>query len=184
MSLFVIDHQDRLVLNPDILSITAFRKIWEMYEDKLVAEKYLCYIYHYASDDLDNPYQGYTNEERKIRLTTEYLKQDPKTFVLPPEIDVAIADYIELSDTFELRILRNSKKAVEKMAEYLGNVDFAALNELTFEAIYDPKKVTDIVKAIGPALKSITELEEGARKSKKSGASKVRGGGAVGMFEN
>lgn len=163
------------------LSIPEFKAIWNSDESdsKVDAKGIFAYIYHTV--DPQSVYKNLNDREKHKTLVVDYVKKAG----WKPDKDVkkAIKKYERLIETPELRLVRSSKRLLDKMADYFNQVDFTELNPETGLPVYDPKKLVDTIKQLSSVARSIDELEEAVARGEASKSEKLRGNTEFNIFE-
>ena len=159
-----------VVINPTVIWIPEFKKIWDRDRSKTKekASREISYIVFLHS--FQSPYQAYTEKDRESKILQDYFKDSPDW---KPDEDVkaAIKKYNELQDSAALRLLRTSKKALEKIEEFMDSA-----------APEDVDKIVKNTKELGNIMHSLDNLEKQVQKQQLEKAS-VRGGQDVGLWE-
>jgi hypothetical protein len=73
-------------------------------------------------------------------------------YVISDELRAAIGRYEKLRDSRNLRLIKSAWKAVDKLQEWLDNVDFT-------DPKYDPKEVTANIANLGKLVNGLQQLE-------------------------
>lgn len=167
--LFDID-RGHVVMNPTVLWIPEFKKIWDRdkSKDKAMASKEISYIVFMHS--FSSPYQSYAERDREKKVLNDYFK-GMEGWKPDTTIKAAVKKYNELQDSVSLRLLRSSKKALEVIEEFFTNADPDQVD-----------KVVKNAKELGNLIQSLDKLEKQVQKEQHENAN-VRGGEAVGLFE-
>jgi len=169
--LTIKNHQ--LELNPDVLAIPVFKKIWDSdkTEGKHKAYKELLYVYYVA--DHKSPYSKYPKEERTMKVAMDIMGEKWKC---SSDLQKVIDEYVytQTRNLPSLRLLMSAREAVHELANWLDNVDY----EVT-----EPAKVTRALGDIGKIINSLNALEEKVKKEITT-TSRARGGGVEGAYEN
>lgn len=143
------------------LMIKPFKTIWEQdeTEDKGEAIKMLSFIELFCSPKKSNPYHGYSEDERYIKLKEEIY--DDAQYELSYLVTDGIIKYENLlenaSPTYSL--LRTCEQTTERLKEALTTID---INERTRSggAVYKPKDITGALSEIADVAKNIETLRE------------------------
>lgn len=167
--LFDID-RGHVIMNPTVLWIPEFKAVWDRddSEGKAIASKEVSYIVFMHG--FNSPYDAYSERDREKKILNDYFK-DMKGWKPDKVVKAAEKKYLELQDSIALRLLRTSKKALEKV-------------EMFFEEA-DPEHIDKIVKnakELGNLIQSLNKLEEQVRKERHE-ANSARGGQGIGLFE-
>lgn len=173
MKLFDIQG-DRVIIHDETLGIPCFRKLWESSEFKDKATDYISYIVF--NNKYDSPYvKAFNIEDRESHLKRKMFG-DPN-YKLPVEVLECEAEYVRLTETLFIGLLKNARDRLESISKYYK---LALNDELTDDRI---KVIIAGIKELGNTAKSLEILEENARKEESLLASKVRGGGEINTFE-
>ena len=160
----------QVVMNPTVLWLPEFKKIWsrDTGEDKGIATREISYIVFLHG--YNSPYMSYSERDREAKILRDYFK-DMKGWKPDKVVKAAIRKFNELQDSISLRLLRASKMALEVIEEFF----------LTAE----PDQVDKVVKnakELGNLIKSLDQLEKQVQKEQLESSS-VRGGQGIGLFE-
>lgn len=159
-----------VVMNPTVLWIPEFKNVWDRDKSvsKELATKEISYIVF--KHGFNSPYNAYSEKDREKKIVKDYFK-DISGWKPDKDVKAAEKKYLELQDSIALRLLRTSKKALEKVEEF-------------FE-LADPDQIDKIVKnakELGNLIQSLNKLEIQVQKEQHEQNS-IRGGDAVGLFE-
>lgn len=180
MKIFDIN-KGHVVLDPNVLAIKEFKKLWDRDDSKDKSNAYndISYITFVYDNSKDNPYRGYNIESRKKIVAKDvYGKQNVK---LDKDVKNAINKFVELQETTYTRLLTAGLHAAEKLTEYYHNVDFSKVDSRG-KSLYDINTVTRNLKELGDLIKSLKSLEEMVRKDELDNT-KVRGDNVIGPYE-
>jgi len=162
----------KVVIHQDTLAIPCFKRIWDMYDDKDIAMKYIDYIFFKYHPD--SPYViSMPLEYRDKKLRSEYFEEGWE-----PTEDILYAEtsYKEFLDTLLLQLLTGFRNAIAAISGYLNSIITGSL---------DMKTVKEALTAAGQldkTIKSITSLEKQVRKEEME-STRVQGGSEIGHFE-
>jgi len=167
--LFDID-RGKLVLNPTVLWVPEFKKLWtrdkKKNKDKAIAEiSYVVFMYSFKS-----PYTAYNEEERRVKVLEDFLKEY-KGWKPDKEVEAAIKKYLELQDSISLRLFRATRLALEKIEEYFREADKSDINTIVKNS-----------KELGNLVQSLDKLEKQVQKEQLESSS-IRGQSEAGLFE-
>ncbi len=162
----------RVVISNAALSIPPIKKVWDSNKDKDVAYSEISYIVlknHPRSPYVISMY--YEDRDKKLRRELFDDKWSPSE-----ELLIAEKEYIELSDTLSLKLLRGLRKGLENASKYLlglvsDNMDMRMV-----------KDILDNASKADKAIKAIDSLERQVIKDELN-SSTVRGGSEIGHFE-
>lgn len=166
--LFDID-KGNVVMNPAVLWIPEFKKLWTRDKSKGKGMAHLEVSYVVFKNGFNSPYQAYSEKDREGKILNDYFSHLPDW---EPDKVVKAAEkkYNELQDSVALRMLRTSKKALEKIEQFFDEAE--------------PEDVDKIVKnaeKLGNLITSLNKLEEVVKKEQHDKA--ARGGEEIGLFE-
>lgn len=178
MSIFAFK-EGKVAIEPLNLTIPEFKEIYDRDKssDKSVAYLELCYVYHMS--DFKSPYNNYDDKDKDSKIKYDYFKDTKWT----PDIliTLAISKYKELNETPSLKLLKDCRKAIEKVRTYLSTVD---MNE-TDDNGRKVNKITELSKAIsdvGKMVESLDKIEDRVKKEELNNT-KVRGNKRISDFE-
>ena len=116
--MFTIDISNRIIIEPDLLAIDAFKSIWDSdtTKDKINAYKELKYVYFVA--DVKSPYKQSTldTEELKEKVTNDFMDKGWKESKL---VTKAIEKYKELQYSKALQALDSADNALAQVTNLL-----------------------------------------------------------------
>lgn len=167
MELFDIE-AEKVVLDPNILYIPEFKKIWDRdkNKDKNIATAELAYITYLCNLSSKNPYNAYSDKDKEIKVRNDTIKREPDK-----EINKAIEKYKEMQQTVTSRLLTSAKIAANVLAEYFENAKAE-----------DATEIIRNIEKLGNAVKSLYALEIQVQKEQLENKS-IRGGKELGMYE-
>lgn len=175
MRLFTIKGDD-VEIHPETLTIPEFKELWD--SDRTKSKTYtrmvFAYTYHLLSPG--SPYVNVRNKKEELQKNILNGKK------LTKKAKAAIDKYVELTETPEERLLKAALVAVDKVSEFLVNIDLNTVNERTGSPVY---KVTDITKAlreIRTISKDLVEIKD-LLKSNEEESEEFRGGQELNMFD-
>lgn len=163
---------DKIVIKPEALCISPFSDIWknDKTKDKKAATNKIKYIWFYT--DYDSPYKKNVPENvRGKRIIDEVIKD--KEFKVDEDITKAIALYIDLYTSPEMRLIDGANTMINRMDE------FFRMTEIDGENI---KKATDSIIAMPKLVQALKDARKAAEAEKESGT-RVRGNAEIGLFE-
>jgi len=182
MELFELDENMLPVVTPQALLIPAFKKIVTRDKDRFkeLAKKELAFLFLYCNYNSD--FTGLPDAER-LDVCKQELKL-PDNWVIDKYIEDAIVEYVKQTESNKpfIKFLKSCYTGLEKIRKYIEEIDLSELDG-NGKPVYSAK---DLVMNIGKAselITSISELEEKVKKQALSTA-KVRGGQAIGSFED
>ena len=148
----------KLVIKPEALAIKAFKTIWDndTSDTKYKAIQLLSYIYFMFDPRSD--YMYITNDEdRHIKITNDLGFR--KNWRITKDMEKAIEVYSQSVQTASSQILETSRKIIDRMNDYLLEVDF---DEVGIDKISNvTNRLPDIIEKLQKAEKLVVqELEE------------------------
>jgi hypothetical protein len=105
----------------------------------------------------------------------------PPDYKISAKLEAAIAKYTKLLDSRNLRLLRGANAAVDKLANYLNDVDFTKA-DANGKPLYDPKDLISNISNLGKVIEGLEKLEEQVLKEEGS-ESTTRGSAEKGRLE-
>jgi hypothetical protein len=163
MDLFVVEGT---VVKPSIhaLIISPYKEIWERDKipEKSEAIRTFTYIEFCCSYKKSNPYKGFAEDIRKIKVGEAVYKEDYINFVEDSLIKEGIELYeklrIEASPTIQYYLA--AKAGAEKMMNWLNTFDMATINTRTGMPMYKPREITSALRDTYEVMKTLNALEE------------------------
>jgi|SRR6187402_909413 len=147
--------------NPNTLLIEPFKTIWERDTTpiKSLASKEFTYIEFMSSKMKDNPYRGYDDDLRHLRLVKEFLPEGWNPDKLIEQGLIKVAEFQkEASETYSYFI--SVINAANKMKQFFDSFDMNAKNERTGLPIYKPKDITGAMIDTEKVLQNINAMKE------------------------
>ena len=181
MNLFEIVNNN-VTFSPQALLVKPFKEIWDKdeTEDKSVAIRELSYIYYMADERSDFMHildEGERTEEIKRFIDL------PKNFDSKrKELIRSIHYYKQMSETTSTKLLQSTRLVLQKISEFLDNIDMDERDERTKKPIHDIGKITASVEKIPKLIKAINEIEKEVIKEKELKAQS--GNKSISMFDD
>jgi len=169
---------NKIVFDPNVLSLPWFKVIWEADKSKSKEEamKLLSFIFYLV--DNKSPYIGYPREERRENIIKDIIKD--KKWKESEQVLEAIKKYEEYSVTRSSRLLDSTRGLIDRLSEYFRTLKFDPNGDPEFEL----KKAAAVQKAtadIGKTIESLNNLEERVKKEITQKTT-VRGNQTLGQF--
>jgi hypothetical protein len=172
---------DVVTFSPQALMVKPFKEIWDKDESegKTMATLELAYIY-YVADERSDFMHILDTDERVAEI---------KTFIdLPDNFDHtrkelvrAVHYYEKLSETTSTKLLQSTRLVLQKISQFLDNIDLDERDDRTKKPVHDIGKITSSVEKIPKLIKAINEIEKEVIKEK---ALKAQSGNKeMAMFE-
>jgi len=162
-----------VVIHPDMLTIPAFKKVWDSFKDKNLATKYLWYIV--LKNKYDSPYVE-TMERDLIEPTLKKELFNDENYQLPDIVLEAEKVWIARSYSLLEYMLDGLLLKLEGAAKYYH---LSKDEEMDLDSI---KKLTDGAKNMAGVIESIVKLKSQVR-AEEIKNNRVRGGGEMNPFE-
>lgn len=175
--LFDIDG-GKVVMNPTILWLPEFKKIWDRDKSKgkEVAAREISYIVFLHS--FQSPYQAYSEADRESKIISDFFKEGWK----PDDcVKAGIKKYLELQDSAVLRLFNSTKLALEAINVHFKRV-YNKVVESEDDMDIDIDKLVKNAERLGNLVQSLEKLKVQVQKEQLDNTS-IRGGQGVGMFE-
>ena len=179
MNIFEIVN-NQVTWSPQALMLKPFRKIWDSDKDK---EKFnatleLSYVYYMADERSD--YMYILNEQERHEAVALALNLDK--WKKPKYIDPAIEFYKEVSETTSTKLLQSTRGVIEKISEFLDDINLEERDQRTQKPIHDITKITAAVEKIPKLIRALNEIEKEIIKEKELKAQS--GNKIVGLFDD
>tara|TARA_R110000796_G_scaffold181330_1_gene297845 strand:- start:14501 stop:15055 length:555 start_codon:yes stop_codon:yes gene_type:complete len=165
MNLFEIVN-NVVTFSPQALAIKPFKAIWDAdeSEDKQMAMLELSYIYYMADDRSD--FMHILDKEEREEEIIQFVNL-PKGWVgKRKELVRAIHYYEQLSETTSTKLLRSTRLLLEKISEFMDNVNMNERDERTKKPIHDISKITATVEKVPKLVRALNEIEKEVIKEK------------------
>lgn len=172
-------NKGQIEVRPEVMMVSEFKALWDRDKDQLKTKAYKELFYVYCMCDYSSPYNGYSPYEKEGRVKQDCFKDDK--YVIDKPIKDAMAKYIKLTETTNLRLLRSARSAAEKLGVYFDLVNFDELDSQG-RPLYNAKDLADNLKKVGDIVDSLSKLEVQVKKEQLE-SSVIRGGGSVGDYE-
>lgn len=160
LELFILNEDNYPIPNPEILTISCFKKIVDRSNKKdNLGIKELAYIYWEAS------YQSPFKEEVIEELKLEKIKKDVDLSEIwfPDELVLeGVQKYKDLQRTPSMRFLETAEKALENLRTYLDETDLQKTIESGTrkgELVNDVKKYGDMFTSMPTKIKAYQEMK-------------------------
>lgn len=182
--LFEFDGQN-ITINPILLSIVEFEKIWkrDKSKDKSKARKEIIFIYGMTSNAKDNIWKDYLRLKERENIIIEDLFGD--TVWVPDRlVEKAIEKFKQrYSKNAAELLLETSMLSMLKVKEFLDTID---LNERDSQGrlIHNPKIILDTAKQSVKTYLDIEDVITKINNNKQLSKDRLRGGSDEGLFED
>lgn len=163
----------------EALMIPEFAALWKRDKNKNKdnAKTEIAYIYFIL--DFKSPYLAYSNEERESVIKKDLFKNE--NWKPDKEISDAMHKYTEMMETPVTRMLKSAFKGVDKLQEFLDNVD---LDERTRSGgvVFKAGEVSKTIGDLDKVASSVKGLMDKAYQEEES-FEKSRSGTMGGLLE-
>jgi hypothetical protein len=165
MNLFEIVN-NVVTFSPQALMIKPFKAIWDAdeSEDKTQALLEMSYIYYMADDRSD--FMHILDHDEREEEVAKFIGLPDSWSGNRKELVRAIHYYEQLSETTSTRLLKSTRLVLQKISEFLDNINMNERDERTKKPIHDISKITSAVEKIPKLVKAINEIEKEVIKEK------------------
>ena len=170
----------KIVIEPEILTLKPFKKIWERdksaNKNKAISE--IAFIYFMADPRSD--YQYLTDEKERKEAIKEGEGLSNKW-----EPDKVVLEALEFYNSFKptsALLLEDTRFAVDKLRKLLREIDLEKIDSKG-KPIYTLNSITATIKQIPMLVKDLDEAEKALASELKS-VGKMRGSGEKTIFED
>jgi hypothetical protein len=181
MNLFQITN-NVVTFSPQALLIAPFKAIWDAddSEDKRQASLQLGFIYYMADDRSD--FLHILDIDERISEIKKFLDLPKKFTGKGKDIVRAIHFYEKLSETTSTKLLASTRLVLQKISEFLDNINMDERDARTNKPIHDIGKITASVQKVPALIKAVNEIEKEVIKEKEMKAQ--NGNKTNAMFED
>lgn len=165
MNLFELEN-NVVTFSPQALLISPFKEIWDKDKtsSKHEATLKLAFIYYMADERSD--FIHILNTDDRIEEIKTFIDM-PKNFTgKSKEIVRAVHYYEKLSETTSTKLLQSTRLVLQKISEFLDNINIDERDERSKKPIHDIGKITASVEKIPRLIKAINEIEKEVIKEK------------------
>lgn len=177
MELFELKNND-VVVHPAAYTLTPFIPIVKQRSKKKVMKE-LAYIYFMA--DYKSDFSDLLDEKERSEEVKEVLDL-PDTWTPSEDVKNAMIFYKERQMTPSMHLLESTLKFVEKIKKFYDELDLNERDERG-KPLHNVQQLQKGASEIGDLTDSLKKLREAVAKEIEE-ASRVRGGGEVGHFED
>lgn len=170
---FILRDGKVIQVNPKILLIPEFYRIWERdkSKNKQKALKEFAFIYFMA--DYESEYNAY-GLDKEVQIAEDVMED--KSYKADEMILEAMAKYETFQETHSMRYLKATRRLVDRLIKYYEDISNKTDEE------YNPKFAADSMKSIEEIMEKIEKWER--KVYGESEEMTIRGGGKVGLFED
>lgn len=165
MNLFEIEN-NVVIYSPQALMLEPFKKIWEddKSEDKIQANLVMSYVYYMADERSD--FMHILNVDERMQAIKEALQLPEDFNGRSEELIQAMKFYEKLSETTSTKLLQSTRLVLQKISEFLDNINLNERDERSNKPIHDIGKITGSVEKIPKLIRAINEIEKEVVKEK------------------
>jgi|TARA_R110000787_G_scaffold63208_6_gene142411 hypothetical protein len=165
MNLFELEN-NVVTFSPQALLIAPFKEIWDKDKSKGKedATLKLAFIYYMADERSD--FIHILNTDDRVAEIKNFIDM-PKSFTgKSKEIVRAVHYYEKISETTSTKLLQSTRLVLQKISEFLDNLNMDERDERSNKPIHDIGKITASVEKIPRLIKAINEIEKEVIKEK------------------
>jgi len=165
MNLFEIVNNN-VTFSPQALLVRPFKDIWHADEskDKHTANLEMAYVY-YMTDERSDFMHILDIEEREEEVK-RWLDLPESWSGQRKSIVRAMHYYQLMSETTSTKLLQSTRLVLQKISEFLDNINMNERDERSKKPIHDISKITSAVEKIPKLIKAINEIEKEVIKEK------------------
>lgn len=180
MNLFEIEN-NVVVFSPQALLIDPFKKIWDADKSKTKekATLELAFVYYMADERSD--FMHILDTDERIDEIKLFINMPEKFSGRSKEIVRAIHYYEKISETTSTKLLQSTRLVLQKISQFLDNINMDERDQRTNKPIHDIGKITASVEKIPKLIKAINEIEKQVINEKELKAQS--GNKSMSMFE-
>lgn len=123
---------------------------------KKFALKELAFVYFYCS--FDGRFQFYDTEKERIEAIKSVLGL-PKEWVIDSVIEDAIKMYSYLTETESMALVKEARRAIKKLKEFIEDVDLNATTK-SGTLVFSPKDLQSVIKDMPYTIESLNKAKE------------------------
>lgn len=164
---------DQVIIHADLLAIPPMTRIWEKYNKKNLANTYIRYII--LKNHPGSPYVR-SMETAAIPPKLKQALFNDANYVIPEDVLEAEKEWLALTDSLLLSLLRGTRARLERVARYQLTAEDDDLDDQKIDKIFAS------ASKLGALAKSLETLETQVRNEELT-SSKVRGGNEINPLE-
>lgn len=189
IDLLTLDDEQQLVINPQLLTVECFSKVWKRDHGESIKGKRVKYratkelALVYFMEYWNSPYASYMEEVERLHQIKKAIgldedwKQDDKI----KECRLWYSEH-QLSTSPTIAALEAARVGLNEVKEFLNGGTVLKMVNMAGNPIYKPKDLIAAIEDLPKAQKAIVDLEEQIRREINI-SSTIRGGGEKGMYE-
>jgi len=175
--MFVVGKNNKVEIEPRMLLIPEFKKVWESDQSKFKAKATKEFAFIYFMGDYKSEYNIYGIEKEKAIAND--IMEDEK-YIPPKSVIIAIKKYEDLQETFSMRYLKSVRETMNSLMKFYDELRFKSKSSNV--SSYDPTLVTKALKEVEIILEKVEKWEKKVKEEE--GNMQIRGGGKIGIFED
>lgn len=172
---FKLDDKSQVVINPELLSLEAFRKLWDRDKSKSKDGAYRDFAFIYWMTDFRSYLSDITDNEQREKETIDLIDSTGK--YKPDNLVKQAIEVYKKDLPISLLFLEDAKAGINALRTYYRNLEGDDLKH------QDASKLQANYKTIGDLIDNLEKLESKVKKDLDSENS-IRGGKSKGFFED
>lgn len=174
----LLKYTDKLEIEPEILTLVPFKKIYDSHSNKEEVISIFAFIYFYSDPRSD--YQYLVNNESREKAIKEGLGL-PDDWTITPDIQEAITFYESFKPMASL-LLEDTRFAVDKLRIALREIDFTQVDDKG-KPIYPLNTLTSTIKLIPSLVRDLNDAEKAVNSEIRADI-KARGSQEKSLFDD
>ena len=183
MTLFELNADTGLPqFDPIIFEMKPFKALVDRdkSKDKKIAKAEISFVWFYK--DYKSDFSSITDEDKKLEEILSIISL-PGNWKPDLKVQQAVEFYGEITKTPSTVLLEKMKKTINKLSDFLENIDFEALDK-NGKPLYDMKKVVDTSTQIPKLLTTLKEIEDRVKDEQSNIEKEVRGNRKLAVYED
>lgn len=157
MDLFDLNNS-RVTFKPVALAIPEFKALWDRDNTQEKEQAFLELAFVYYACDYKSPYIANFKEEDVIyKVGLDILKK--KNFKPDSLLKKAMEKYVEIQDVASMKYLKQSRKAADRLAEYLSEVNYKEIDAYG-KLVNDPGKIAGVLQKMSTIVEDLIKQEK------------------------
>lgn len=159
MNIFEITN-NVVMYSPQALMLSAFKKIYDKdkSKDKIIANLHLSYVYYMVDERSD--FMHILDIDERTLAVKSALQLPEKFNGQSEEMVEAMSFYQKMSETTSTKLLQSTRLVLQKISEFLDNVDLNERDDRSKKPVHDIGKITGAVEKIPKLIRAINEIEK------------------------
>lgn len=183
MTLFELNADTGLPqFDPIIFEMKPFKALVDRdkSKDKKIAKAEISFVWFYK--DYKSDFSSITDEDKKLEEILSIISL-PGNWKPDLKVQQAVEFYGKITKTPSTVLLEKMKKTINKLSDFLENIDFEALDK-NGKPLYDMKKVVDTSTQIPKLLTTLKEIEDRVKDEQSNIEKEVRGNRKLAVYED